>query len=359
MPRVFPCATIDTIKTKDTSSGLRRREFLALTALALTGAANVAAALGADNNTKSDGELPIIVSTWGFGKPANEAALKVLLGGGTILDAVEQGIRVTESDAGNSSVGLGGTPNAAGVVQLDACIMCGPGHTAGSVAALEGIRHPISAARRVMENTPHVLLVGEGARMFALEQGLESVEVNAAERYEAWRKKPAKEKAPGKVAGPQPENHDTIALLVLSADGNLAGGCSTSGMGRKLPGRVGDSPIIGSGLYVDNEVGAAGATGMGENVMRYCGSFMVVEYMRQGLHPQEACVETIRRIARKEPAGRKLNISFVALDKQGRYGAATSQSDFPYAVTTKGSSRVLTATGNGDRTVHPEGGSQP
>ena len=137
--------------------------------------------------------MPIIVSTWGFGKPANEAALKVLLGGGTILDAVEQGIRVTESDHGNSSVGLGGAPNAAGVVELDACIMSGPGHTAGGVAALEGIRHPISAARRVMENTPHVLLVGEGARMFALEQGLESVEVNAAERYEAWRKERAKE----------------------------------------------------------------------------------------------------------------------------------------------------------------------
>ncbi|MSR65853.1 MAG: glycosylasparaginase [Pedosphaera sp.] len=319
----------------------------------MAGAANVSSVLGADNDTNSAGEKPLIVSTWGFGKPANEAGLKVLLANGTILDAVEQGIWVTESDKGNSSVGLGGIPNAAGVVQLDACIMCGPGHTAGSVAALEGIRHPISAARRVMEKTPHVMLVGEGARMFALEQGLESVEVNSAARYEDWRKQRSKQKTAAK-----PENHDTIALLILGADGNLAGGCSTSGLGKKLPGRVGDSPIIGGGLYVDNEVGAAGATGLGENVMRYCGSFLVVEFMRQGLHPQEACLETIRRIAKQEPAGRKLNISFVALDKKGRYGAASSEKGFPYSVTTKSASRVLKAAGHSDRDIGAEGGNQ-
>jgi len=351
--RAFRWATLRAIKTNDSDSSLPRREFLARTALALAGGTAIPAALGAGTDTNAGGEMPLIVSTWGFGKPANDAALKVLLGGGTILDAVEQGIWVTESDKANSSVGLGGVPNAAGVVQLDACIMSGPGHTAGGVAALEGIRHPISAARRVMEKTPHVMLVGEGARMFAVEQGLESVEVNAAGRYEAWRKQRAKEKTPAPQTGAKPENHDTIALLVLGADGNLAGGCSTSGLAKKLPGRVGDSPIIGSGLYVDNEVGAAGATGLGENVMRYCGSFLVVEFMRRGFHPQEACWETIRRIAKQEPAGRELSISFVAVDKQGRHGAATSEKAFPYAVTGKTSSRVLTGASVGQRAPGP------
>jgi N4-(beta-N-acetylglucosaminyl)-L-asparaginase len=194
--------------------------------------------------------------------------------------------------------------------------------------------------------------------MFALEQGLESVEANSVERYDAWRRLRAQERPPLQNPGVKPENHDTIALLVLGADGNLAGGCSTSGYARKLPGRVGDSPIIGSGLYVDNEVGAAGATGLGENVMRHCGSFLVVEYMRQGLHPQEACLETIRRIVKQEPVGRKLNISFVALDKKGRFGAASSERGFPYAVTTRSASRVLKAAGFSDRAIGAEGGNQ-
>jgi isoaspartyl peptidase/L-asparaginase-like protein (Ntn-hydrolase superfamily) len=340
--------------------GITRRRFLARTSLGVAAGAAISATRGADSNSaEAFGERPLIVSTWAFGKPANDAALKVLLGGGTILDAVEQGIQVPESDRGNSSVGLGGLPNAAGVVQLDACIMAGPDHRAGSVAAIEGIRHPISAARRVMEKTPHVMLVGEGARMFALEEGLESVENNTAERYEAWRKKRAAAgKLPAKGSEKNSGNHDTIALLVLGADGNIAGGCSTSGWGGKLPGRVGDSPIIGSGLYVDNDVGAAGATGLGENVMRYCGSFLVVELMRQGLSPEEACLETIRRIARKDPKGTGINISFVALDKRGRYGAAGSARGFKFAVATKTSSRVLTAPGVGKLDIGPEGGNR-
>jgi L-asparaginase/N4-(beta-N-acetylglucosaminyl)-L-asparaginase len=275
-----------------------------------------------------------------------------------LLDAVEQGIGLVESDANNSSVGLGGRPNAAGVVQLDACIMLGPGHRAGSVAALEGIRHPISAARRVMEKTPHVMLVGEGARMFALEEGLESVAVDSQARHEAWRQERARKKGSAKEQGQDKANHDTIALLILGPDGNLAGGCSTSGWGGKLPGRVGDSPIIGSGLYVDNEVGAAGATGLGENVMRYCASFLVVEYMRQGLHPQEACLETIRRIARQDPKGSDLSINFVALDKQGRFGAAGTGQGFDYAVATGSRSVVLKSPGVTDKEVGPVGGNR-
>jgi isoaspartyl peptidase/L-asparaginase-like protein (Ntn-hydrolase superfamily) len=284
------------------------------------------------------GERPLIVSTWPFGKPANDAALAVLARGGSILDAVEQGIWVPESDPANHSVGLNGKPNAAGVVQLDACIMFGPGHRGGSVAALEGIRHPISAARRVMEKSPHVMLAGEGARLFALQQGLESIEVDSRQRYDQWQRQKI-----GETTGSadKKKNHDTIALLVLGADGNIAGGCSTSGLAGKLPGRVGDSPILGSGLYVDNEVGAAGATGVGENVMRYCGSFLTVELMRQGMHPQAACEHTIQRIAKQDPKGLDLSINFIALDKQGRFGAAGTDKDFQFAATTATSSRVL------------------
>jgi N4-(beta-N-acetylglucosaminyl)-L-asparaginase len=279
------------------------------------------------------------VSTWPFGKPANEQALRVLTQGGSNLDAVEQGIWVVESDPANHSVGLGGQPNAAGVVQLDACIMSGPGHRAGSVAALEGIRHPISAARRVMEKTPHVMLVGEGARLFALQEGLEAVEADSGQKYQEWHRQQIKNR--GDSAQGKKANHDTIALLVLGPDGNLAGGCSTSGLAGKLPGRVGDSPILGSGLYLDNEVGAAGATGVGENVMRYCATFMIVEFMRQGLHPQAACEQTIQRIAKQDPKGLDLSINFVALDKRGRFGAAGTDKGFQFAAATTGSSQVL------------------
>jgi isoaspartyl peptidase/L-asparaginase-like protein (Ntn-hydrolase superfamily) len=309
---------------------MSRRKFVSRTAAGILGTAasvsQTAAAL------EQPSEVPLIVSTWPFGKASNDYALKVLLAGGSILDAVEKGIWVTESDVTNKSVGLNGTPNAAGVVQLDSCIMFGPTHKAGSVAALEGIRHPISAARRVMEKTRHVMLVGEGARMFALEEGLESVEVNSREQYERWEKQ--------RLALP-PKGHDTIALLIVGANGDIAGGCSTSGLGGKLPGRVGDSPIIGSGLYVDNEIGAAGATGVGENVMRYCLTFQVVEQMRQGLHPREACQRTVDRIVRSEPKDKNLSVNLVALDKHGRYGAAGTDAGFRYSVTTTSFSEVF------------------
>jgi isoaspartyl peptidase/L-asparaginase-like protein (Ntn-hydrolase superfamily) len=309
---------------------MSRRKFVRGAALGLAAGALPAGA----QPLPEKGQLPLIVSTWPFGQPANDAALKVLLAGGSVLDAVERGIWVTENDAPNGSVGLGGRPNAAGFVQLDSCIMFGPGHTAGAVAALEGIRHPISAARRVMEKTPHVMLAGEGARLFALEQGLESVRGDNHKLYQKWRKERAV-RAPKKTA-----SHDTIALLVLGADGTIAGGCSTSGLAGKLPGRVGDSPIIGSGLYVDNDVGAAGATGTGENIMRYCASFMAVELMRQGLHPQEAALKTIRRIVESERRADP-RVNLVALDKYGRHGAAGTVANFKYSVATPAQSLVL------------------
>lgn len=278
---------------------------------------------------------PLLVATWPFGKEANDVALATMAAGGTALDGVEQGIRRIEDLSSDGSVGLGGRPNAAGYPQLDACIMNGPDHGAGSVAALEGIVHPITAARRVMENTPHVMLAGEGARWFALEEGLASIDVSAyAALKEAWV---TREREP--AAGER--GHDTITVLALDENGDLAGGCSTSGAGGKLPGRVGDSPILGAALYVDNEVGAAGATGVGENVMRHCASMAIVELMRGGMHPQAACEEVLHRIARRDPLGYELSICFIALDKLGRVGAAASSQPFPYAVTTPESSEVL------------------
>jgi N4-(beta-N-acetylglucosaminyl)-L-asparaginase len=271
---------------------------------------------------------PVLIATWPFGRFATDEALAALQHGRPRLDAVEAGIREIERRSSGRSVGLGGNPNAAGYPQLDACIMDGPGHRAGSVAGVEGVVHPISAARAVMEHSKHVMLVGEGARWFALEHGVEAVAVDDLDaKKRAWT-------AHHHADQPPPAGHDTIALLVRDQDGHLAGGCSTSGAGGKLPGRVGDSPILGSGLYVDDEVGAAGATGLGENVMRWCGTFLVVELMRQGLDPQAACEEAVHRIARQDPRGYELGICFIAVDKRGRVGAAASNQDFPFAVAT-------------------------
>ena len=339
-----------------------RREFVSRTTLALAGTAAVSRTRGAPQPTPAELQArpPLIVSTWLFGKAANEEALAVIHRGGSGLDAVEQGIRETESDPGNPSVGLAGIPNADGIVQLDACIMSGPGHRGAGVAAVSGFRHPISIARRVMETTRHVLLVGEGAEEFAAREGFErgpKVSPGQKTAWQQWKREQEKKKKE-EARKSKDGNHDTIALIALLPDGNVFGGCSTSGLGYKLPGRVGDSPILGSGLYVDNEVGAAGATGIGENVMRYCGSFLVVELMRQGLHPQEACLETIRRIARKDPRGFDLSINFIALDRQGRFGAAGTASGFEYSVTCDAFSTVYQSPGLTSDAIGPVGGNR-
>ena len=278
---------------------------------------------------------PITIATWPFGRFANEQAMQAFADGKSRLDAVELGIREIERRSSDGSVGLGGRPNAAGYPQLDACIMDGPRHEAGSVAGLEGIVHPITVARLVMEKCRHVMLVGEGARWFALEHGVESVDVSSYEPQKAdWQRG-------RRPQDPDTRGHDTITLLVRDADGHLAGGCSTSGAGGKVPGRVGDSPILGAGLYVDEEVGAAGGTGIGENIMRHCGTYLIVELMRQGMSPQAACEEAIHRIAAKDPRGYDLSVSFIALDKRGRVGAASSSQSFPFAVATSAGNQVL------------------
>jgi len=224
--------------------------------------------------------------------------------------------------------------------------MDGETHKAGSVAALENFPHPISVARRVMEKTKHVLLVGAGAAEFAKEQGFTPQDILTPEQKTKWLNWKAQQTNEFKPKDPKaepvaPPNHDTIALVGMDSKGHLAGGCSTSGLAYKLPGRVGDSPILGSGLYVDGEIGAAGATGIGENVMRYCGSFLIVELMRAGMEPTAACRTTIERIAKtekKKPAD--LHINFLAIDKQGRWGAAGTDADYEIAVVTAESARL-------------------
>lgn len=296
------------------------------------------------------------VATWPFGKFACQKALDVASQSGAMLDAIEQGIWVTENDVQNASVGIGGIPNAAGQVELDACIMSGPNHAAGSVAGLQDMLHPISVARAVMEKTPHVMLTGQGALDFAIQAGFAKTNLLTDKQKQNWLEWQANKSAPPKV---NEELHDTIAMLGVDENGNLFGGCSTSGWGYKLPGRVGDSPIIGSGLYVDNQVGAAGATGLGENVMRHCGSFLVVEMMRQGADPTEACELAIQRIAEVDPKSLdELDINFVALNKSGEYGAAGTSKGFKYSVVDKLANQVLEAKPLSNKAIGPEGGNQ-
>ena len=292
---------------------------------------------------------PLVISTWNFGKAANMEAWKILKNGGRALDAVEAGAMVPEADPKNQSVGYGGLPDRDGHVTLDACIMDEKGGC-GSVMCLENIMHPISVARQVMEKTPHVVLTGEGALAFALANGCPKQELLTAESEKAWRDwlrtseyKPVIN-IENKIGGTNQEpslfpgnefNHDTLGILAIDRQGNLSGGCTTSGMAFKMRGRVGDSPIIGAGLFVDNEVGAATSTGVGEEVIRICGSHLVVELMRQGYSPEKACRTAVERIIKKSPDKAKtLQVGFLAINKKGQYGAFALQKGFTYCVQT-------------------------
>jgi N4-(beta-N-acetylglucosaminyl)-L-asparaginase len=275
---------------------------------------------------------PLVVSTWNHGLPANRAAWTVLADGGAALDAVESGVRVVEADPAITSVGYGGYPDREGHVTLDACIMDGGGR-AGAVAFLEGIMHPISVARKVMEETPHVMLVGAGAKRFALDQGFPEQDLLTEQARRAWQEWLVNARYDPWNPPADAGNHDTISMLSIDADGNLAGACTTSGLAFKMHGRVGDSPIIGAALFVDNEVGAACATGVGEEVMRTLGSFLIVELMRQGADPQDACEEAIRRIVDRHGDLTDVQVGYLAIDRRGRIGAYDVQPWFQYAVT--------------------------
>jgi N4-(beta-N-acetylglucosaminyl)-L-asparaginase len=291
---------------------------------------------------------PVVISTWDSGLPANKAAWEILGKGGRALDAVEKGVMVTEASQ-NCCVGLGANPDRDGFVTLDACIM-DEFSNCGSVAFLERIKHPISVARRIMEKTPHVMLVGSGAQQFAVAEGFpleeQKLSPDAQRNYESWLKKseykpPAinieNKQGHGPFAPAKLEsgewNHDTIGMVAMDTNGNLSGSCTTSGAGFKMRGRLGDSPIIGAGLFVDNEVGACTATGQGEDVIRVAGSHSVVELMRQGLSPEAACKKVIERIARiKKEKAKDIQVAFLALNKKGQVGAWALHPGFSYAI---------------------------
>lgn len=286
----------------------------------------------APNNSSRVINNPIVLSTWDFGLRANEEAWKTLGKGGRALDSVEKGVRLVEDDPSERSVGYGGRPDRDGRVTLDACIM-DENYNIGSVACLENIKNPISVARAVMEKTPHVMLVGDGALQFAVSQGFKKQNLLTPESEKEWKEwlKDSKYMPVVNI-----ENHDTIGMIALDAQGNLSGACTTSGMAFKMHGRVGDSPIIGAGLFVDNEVGAATATGHGEEVIRMVGTHLVVELMRQGKTPEQACKEAVERIVqitkRRNKNLKDIQVGFIALNKKGEYGSYCIQDGFSFAV---------------------------
>jgi N4-(beta-N-acetylglucosaminyl)-L-asparaginase len=294
---------------------------------------------------------PIVIATWPFGRIAVEAAAKLLAQGKPALDAVIAGAQAVEDDPAVRSVGFGGLANAIGTVTLDACVMDGKTLNCGAVAGVENIRHAAALARRVMEKTPHVFLVGEGARWFGIQNGFPLGTLNTADSVSEWEKGFPKDRKPlthpgSKELGHPSKSHDTVTVLARDKDGNLGGVCSTSGLAYKLPGRVGDSPIIGAGLYVDNLSGAAGATGVGEEIIRITGSFFVTELIRSGKSAQEACEAAVMRI--NETAVRRgvhpASVAFLALDHKGNPGAAcTIKTDFQYAVGRSGKVEMVQA----------------
>jgi len=323
-----------------------RRKFLQNAALGAA-AVSLPDRLWAEKPKPSGTGGPLVVSTWNFGVAANAAAWEILKNGGRALDAVEAGARVPEADPDNQSVGLGGLPDRDGHVTLDACIMDEKGN-AGSVGCLEHIVHAVSVARAVMEKTPHVMLVEDGALQFALSQGFAKQNLLTPKSEQDWKnwlktsryqpvinfenQQTAQANPPSGPAGGS-SNHDTIGILALDSAGHLSGACTTSGLAYKMHGRVGDSPILGAGLFVDNEVGAATSTGVGEANMKICGTSVVVEMMRQGHSPEEACRIAVERVIRLYPDwSKQIQLGFLALNKHGETGAFCLQRGFTYAV---------------------------
>jgi len=309
---------------------MKRRDFLKTGAIGIT----VPSVIFGDSNINTNKNNPIILSTWNHGLPANDAAWKVLENDGSAMDAAEAGARVAEANPTITSVGFGGLPDEQGNVTLDACVMDSNGN-AGSVAFLQNIKHPVSVARNVMEDTKHVMLVGEGARLFAVSQGFEEMDLLTVESRQAWEEwdKNRREMTPH-------ETHDTISVLVQDKNGDLAGACTTSGWAYKLHGRVGDSPIIGAGLFVDNEIGCAAATGLGEEVIKTTGSFLVVELMRQGYDPTVACEEALNRVIKAHNGKPDFQIGYIALRKDGEIGSACLKWSFDYALARGGENKL-------------------
>lgn len=319
-----------------------RRKFIKLSALGTALASGLYPIQKAFSGSLPKGQpnMPVVISTWDHGLPANKAAWQILSQNGHALDAVEAGVRVPEGDPEVRTVGYGGYPDREGKVTLDACIM-DKDSNCGAVAFLEHIKHPISVARKVMEDTPHIMLVGDGALQFALEKGFKKENLLTALAEKEWKEWLIESKYKPVI---NIENHDTIGMLALDGHGNLAGACTTSGAAYKMHGRIGDSPIIGAGLFVDNEIGAATATGLGEAVIRVAGSALVVELMRQGKRPEKACQLAVERIISKHKDVKGLQVGFIALNKQGKYGGYSIQKGFNYAVHDSKINKMVDAT---------------
>ncbi len=333
-----------------------RRKFIQASAISSIGMMLSKIAAGNSTTTMITGK-PVVISTWDAGLAANKGAWEILKKNGRALDAVEAGVMVTEASQ-SCCVGLGANPDRDGFVTLDACIM-DEFSNCGSVAFLERIKHPVSVARRVMEKTPHVMLVGSGAQQFAIAEGFpleeQKLSNDAQKNYNDWLKKSEYKPpvinvenknnqgvfAPHKLESGE-WNHDTIGMVAMDANGNLSGSCTTSGAGFKMRGRLGDSPIIGAGLFVDNEVGACTATGQGEDVIRVAGSHSVVELMRQGLSPEAACKKVIERIVKiKGEKAKDIQVAFLALNKKGQVGTFAIHKGFSYAIKTKDMEKLV------------------
>ena len=316
-----------------------RRKFLKLSALGSLFSFTTFQSFGKPSPIITS-KSPVVISTWNHGIMANKAAWQVLSGKGKALDAVEKGVMEVENDPTGTSVGIGGRPDREGKVTLDACIMDEKSRC-GAVAFLQDIKNPIAVARKVMDETPHVMLSGVGAKQFALEKGFKEENLLTPESEKAWKDwlKESKYKPVINV-----ENHDTIGMLALDANGDLSGSCTTSGAAYKMHGRIGDSPIIGAGLFVDNEIGAACASGLGEAVIRVAGSHLVVELMRQGYEPEEACKMAVDRIISKHENMEGLQVGFLALRKDGKYGGYSVYNGFNFAVTNSENQEVMIDT---------------
>lgn len=310
-----------------------RRDFIKKTALGSL-AVGVPQVVSAESSRRAPAR-PAIISTWIHGREANEAAWKLIADGKTSLDAVEAGVRQSEADPKVTSVGYGGIPDATGKVSLDACIMDANGDC-GSVSFLQHIMHPITVARQVMEKTDHVMLSGNGALQFALSQGHKMENLLTKEANKSWQAWKEKEK-PRTIIDKR--NHDTIGMLAIDQQNRMSGACTTSGLAWKMHGRVGDSSIIGAGLYVDSDVGGAVATGIGESVIKIVGSFLIVELMRQGYEPAAACKEAIARIEMKQNI-KDIQVGFVAMNKSNQYGAFSIYPGFEYALTLDGDTKM-------------------
>lgn len=306
---------------------MKRRNFIKKASISGVGLAVAGTTLACNEKEKKTEEksitdtpkasLPLVIATWNVPN-ATAKAWEVLQNGGSALDAVEQGCMVEEADVKNSSVGKGGLPDRDGNVTLDACIMDKNGNC-GSVVYLQNITHAVKVARKVMEDTPHVMLAGKGAEQFANAIGLKSENLLTESSKKAWEEWKVKSEYKPII---NIENHDTIGMLAIDKNGDISGACTTSGLAYKMGGRVGDSPIIGSGLFIDNEVGGCTATGMGEEVVKTVGSFLVVELMRQGMHPQKACEEAINRIVKKPNSNYKnFQVGYIAVNKKGETGS--------------------------------------